>query len=114
MSMPPLVQLVAVVHAQAVASGSAGGSGGIAGGSVRPHRCPQSAQSVPIGHVEYSEPAPPSSHTPFDGALGWPSLPYKSAHALVQTQAVAAIARSEATAAIAALGTRIGSPATPC
>ena len=41
-----------------------GGAGGDSGGGGGTYRSPQSVQSVPNGHSEYSEPAPPSSHTP--------------------------------------------------
>jgi len=50
--------------------GTLGGSGGGGGGAVR---TPQSAQSVPHGQPLYSEPRPPSSHSPsdpHDGSVG--------------------------------------------
>eukprot|EP00966_Prymnesium_polylepis_P230175 5326174-Prymnesium_polylepis.1 len=47
-----------------------GGAGGAMGGTARP---PQSTQSLPIEHVENSEPEPPSSQSPSDAY--WQSSP---------------------------------------
>eukprot|EP00962_Isochrysis_galbana_P046535 scaffold18751_cov245-Isochrysis_galbana.AAC.3 len=48
----------------------AGAPGGIGGGGGDISRTPQSAQSVPHGHPEYSAPGPPSSHSPSDAHAG--------------------------------------------
>ena len=42
--------------------GDGGDGGGLGGGGEM--RCPQSLQSVPRAQAEYSEPGPPSSHSP--------------------------------------------------
>ena len=50
--------------------GDGGGDGGGGdGGGDGIHRGPQSAQSVPSGQPSYSDPGPPSLHSPLDNAL---------------------------------------------
>ena len=45
-------------------AGGGGGGGALGGGGGLRTRGPQSVQSVPEMHAEYSAPGPPSSHSP--------------------------------------------------